>query len=269
MTGAYGRLISSILIGAAGSLFATAVSLILGQRFGKAKVSNKMVVLTVVLAAGLAIASTFIGFDIHHVIPNLDYLTLAEAEDRLSDQRLDSIVFPVDKPGIQLGRVLANSQSLSPGQLVRSGTPISFGVSDEGTSSVEHPSINGQVDCIRTSEGFCTITVEGRASALVSDGQLRLLLWVKSQQSDWYLQDPTSTQTTLIRPDQTWTRQVQVGNVRYPPSDGELVDLALTVISSTAERHSTGTHVQGPFRKPEGWPVATVERVSIRLIGGS
>lgn len=268
MTGAYAKLISSILIGAAGSLVATAVSLILGWRLGIAKASNKIVILTAVVAAGLAIASIFIGFDIHHVVPNLDYLSLAEAEDRLSDEGLDSVVFPVDKPGIQLGRVVANSQSLPPGQLVRSGTRMSFGLSDEGTSSVDHPGTNGQVDCTRRSEGFCTITIEGRASALVSAGQLRLLLWAKSPESGWYLQDLTSTQTSLIRPDRTWVRQAQVGNSRYPPSDGELVDLALTVISSSAERRFTENNPLGPFQEPEGWPISTVERVSISLIGG-
>ncbi|HEY1205944.1 MAG: PASTA domain-containing protein [Bryobacteraceae bacterium] len=267
MTGAYGKLLTSILIGAAGSLVAAAVMLGLGQRFAKEKVRWKNVILTVVVAAGLSIAAAFMGFDIHYAVPNLDYLPLAEAEDRLAAQHLDSVAAPVENPGIEPGRVVPKSQSLSPGLLVQSGTTLSFSVSDEGTNSLDYPHTNGQVDCVRKQEGFCTISVEGRDSALVSSGQLRSLLWTKSRESGWYLQDQGSTQTELIRPDRTWRRQAQVGNSRYAPSDGELVDLALTVVSSSRER-DVGKQRGQSFREPEGWPISTAERVAIRLVGG-
>lgn len=215
----------------------------------------------------LAIISMFKGFDIHHAVPNLDYLPLEEAEDRLADQCLDFVVVPVVRSDIEVGRVVPNSQSLSPGQLVRSNTKVSLSVSDEGTSALAYPRSNSQVDCIRRSEGFCTITVEGMASALVSRDQLRLLLWAKSRESGWYLQDSGPTQTILDRPDQTWTRQAQIGNSRYPPSDGELVDLALTVIPSGSKGDARGKYWGKPFREPEGWPVGTAEHISIRLMG--
>ena len=264
MSGAYGIVVSSILIGAAGGLVATGVSLLVGRRFGKEKVSNKLVMITFAIAASFAAASLSIGFDIHHIVPNLDYLTLAEAEDRLSEQRLEPLVLSVDRPTIQLGRIVPNSQKLSPGQLVRSGTPVSFAVSDEGTNSIDSPTTNGQVDCAKTPDGSCIVTVEGQASSLVSDHQLELLLWVKPAGLSWYLQSPISLQSA----GGTWTGTAQVGNSQYHPSDGNAINLALTVVLRTTEKGSNDSQAPGPFQTPEGWPVSTVERVTISLVGG-
>jgi len=269
---AFAKLIPSILIGAAGSLAAASVSLILEWFFSKRrkkqeKINKKVVVSTVGAAAALAFASMLIGFDIHFSVPNLDYLLLADAEDRLSEQCLDSFVIPLVDAGIQLGHVVPNSQDPPAGLFVRPRTKVTFRVKDEGVNSLDDPRTNGEADCIMRSEGFCMITAEGRGSALVSSGKLVLLLWAKSRESGWYLQSPSSAQPELFRPDGTWTQQAQIGNSRYPPSEGELVDLTLTVISSAGAKRLDRRRGEA-FQQPEGWPVTAAERVSIRLTGG-
>ena len=189
MIGAYGRVISSIFIGAAGSLFAAALSQILALRYGGEKTTKRLVILELVVAVGLAVSSMLIGFDINYQVPYLDRLPFADAEVRLQDSHLVPVAIPSDEPDIPLGFVVLDPSESRAGQLVRSHAKIQFHVSDNGANTIDYPRANSQVACtIKKPEGFCTFEVDIETSALVRRGDLILLLWVRSPGSGWYYQ---------------------------------------------------------------------------------
>jgi hypothetical protein len=253
MLGAYGRLISSIFIGAAGSLFAAALSQILAQRFANEKTPKRLVIIELLVAAGLAVASMFIGFDISYEVPYLNNLPLADAETRLEDLHLDPVVKPSDTPDIALGLVVWNPAESMAGQLVRPHTRIDLPVSDNGANSIDYPAQNSQVDCTVEPEGFCAFEVDIETSALVRRGDLLLLLWARSPGSGWYYQAPTPAMPTLSQGNAV-KMNAQVGSSAYPPKDDEQVDLALTAIT-----HATAPPKPGlAFAEPIGYTLSAV-----------
>jgi hypothetical protein len=253
----YGKLLSSFLAGAGASLAAAA----LGLLFDKPR-ARKTVVLRMAAAAVSMIAiGAFIGFDVRVAVPNLDFLSLEDAANNLIDSHLKPDMIPTEQTSKEgFGRVVPNSQSLQGGQLIRWGGTVSFEVSDEGTIRLEHPHTNDTVDCRITSSGYCTFTVDGMGSKLLSSGRLDLVLWAKSRESNWYPQNPNP-----VGNDQngTWSAEAQVGDAQNPASDGEPVDLALTVNAhgiAVIPLHRAGSP------QPQGKIVDRAERVTVRVV---
>ena len=260
MNGAYGRLFATFLIGVATSLIAAGLLLCIEGFIRMRPFNKKLGALALGMGLVWGIASIVIGLDIHYAVPTLDNLTLTDAEDRLSEQHLIPNAVPLDGPDV--GLVVPRSQSLLAGQLVQSGMKITFNIGDRGVNTFDYPRTNGMADCTTNADGFCTINIEGVESTLVFDGRLRLVLWAKSVGSGWYVQDPDPTRPASVGPDQTWTREVQIGNSKYRPGDGELIDLALTVMSTRAQ-----PTVGQAFSEPQGWTAQMAQHVSIRLVG--
>jgi hypothetical protein len=185
------------------------------------------------------------------VIPALDDLSQAQAEQSLIAAKLVPEARPQYADGVQTGLVVPKSQSLSPGLHVRPGTVVSFGVSvreslmptavpspDTLTVALFQPKAGESVRCIRSADGTYSVSVSGTSSGLLA-GDLKLLLWTKpvnppSDVPGWYLQRAPIHGISRVEPDGSWTGVARIGNAQWPPHEGDVVDLAVTIVDEQA-----------------------------------
>jgi hypothetical protein len=178
-------------------------------------------------------------------IPSLDGLSQAQAEDLLANNRLVPEVRPQYGAEADAGRVIPHSQNPSAGLSVRSGTVVSFAVGERGETppitnpspttlsiSLFQPKAGEKIPCSRGADGIYRLTVRGASSGL-SD-KYGLLLWERpvnppADRIGWYLQRPPVNGIAGVEADGSWSGVAQVGNAQYPPHEGNIVDLAVTI----------------------------------------
>ena len=123
-----------------------------------------------------------------------------------------------------------------------------------------------KVECAQTSEGVYSCSVSGISSGL-SKGGLSLLLWVRpvSPPSDvpgWYLQRPGIVK---MDSDGSWTGNLQVGNTQWPPREGDVIDLAVTVVGTQTMKQLLTEREVVIRDQPIGIGSNTVPRVIVTL----
>lgn len=190
-------------------------------------------------------------------VPPLGGLSREEAEDKLVRKSLLSDPKPQYANGVEAGRVIAGSQTPGAGLAVRCRTVISFAVavagqppqasdsskSSSGLPTVElfEPRVGAPARSTRHSDGVGSVSASG-VSHGIQGGRFQLLLWVRpvrppSDVPGWYLQRPPANGITEINADGSWRGVAQIGNAHWPPQEGHMVDLAVSVADSeTASR---------------------------------
>jgi hypothetical protein len=183
-------------------------------------------------------------------VPRLDGLSRAEAENLLANDSLTPDPKPQHASGVQAGRVVPNSQNPKPGLRVRRGEVVSFGVaeppaelspsqlgstvpSQAATVSLFEPRGRGSVRCIRAADGIYRFSVRGTSTGL-GTGAFSLLLWVRpvnppAEDPRWYLQRPPVNGIRTIEADGSWEGLAQIGNAQWPPHEGDVLDVAVSV----------------------------------------
>jgi hypothetical protein len=180
-------------------------------------------------------------------VPDLAGLAQAEAENALVKSGLTPEARPQMAIGVEAGRVVPNSQNPEPGLPVRTGSAVSFGVS-LSSSAATPPSSSGKTPVLLVSlfdpktgstlhcplggDGLHRCPVKGTFSGSHTE---RVALWLKpvrppSERFGWYLQR-SGNGIIGIESDNVWDGFVQVGDAQYPPKDGDVVDVAVSVIS--------------------------------------
>lgn len=163
-------------------------------------------------------------------VPDLTGLSRAEAEDKLTKIGLVPAANTQHDQNTESGRVIQGSQEPGSGIIVERKDVVSFKV------AVQLVSLNlknsGIVHCLRSDDGVCRFSVEGKASDLSTDKAL--LLWVRPSKGplDWYLQGPPSNGIMNVNSDGVWQGIGQIGNIDYPPSQGDILDVAVTLVES-------------------------------------
>lgn len=191
-------------------------------------------------------------------VPNLDNLSRAEAEDKLTNKGLTPDPRPHHVVGVEAGRVVPNSQDPRPGLKVRRGSVVSFAVaeaaaepliplrgaaspSQAATVSLFEPKGGGTVYCTRTADAIYRFSVRGTSTGLDA-GEFTLFLWVKpvnppADAPGWYLQRPPVNGVRALEADGSWEGLAQVGSAQWPPHDGDIIDVAVSVAGrDVAER---------------------------------
>ena len=184
-------------------------------------------------------------------VPSLDGFSRAEAEDLLVNKGLVPQGRPQYVTDVEAGRIIPHSQSPSYGLWVRPGTTVSFAISIREEEppvtnnplgglmvSLYQPKSREKIHCIRSGDGVYRFSASGISSNVVTGG-FGLLLWLKpvnppSDTPGWYLQRPPVNGITGIRVDGSWTGTVQLGNAQYPPNEGDLIDLIVTIVDKNA-----------------------------------
>lgn len=215
-------------------------------------------------------------------VPDLKGLSRDQAELLLSQKSLVPEVRPQYSSEVERGRVIPHSQDPLPGIKVRKGTVVRFAVNignqqplpkqtEESAPlvSIFRPRSGEDALCTRYGDGIYRFTVEG-ISKNISEKGLRLLLWVKpvsppSETPSWYLQRPPINGILEIKPDGSWSGIGQIGNAQWPPHEGDVIDIAVTVVDSKTAKHLLGepgvvTRISLP-----GIASDTASKVKIRL----
>jgi hypothetical protein len=134
------------------------------------------------------------------------------------------------------------------------------------TASLSQPRKDGQLDCAPDAGTIYRCTVSGTATSIAAGHEL--LLWVRpvqppSESEGWYLQRRPNG--VLNRSGSSWNGKVQIGSRDYPPHDGDIVDIAVS-IADKAEldrlMREAGTVIKPD---PSGAPVMKSENVRLRI----
>lgn len=100
--------------------------------------------------------------------------------------------------------------------------------------SLFQPKAGEKVRCVRGDDGIYRFSVRGTSSG--TNG-FRLLLWVRpvsprSETPGWYLQRPPANGISSVEADGSWAGIAQIGNLQWPPHEGDILDLIVTIADS-------------------------------------
>jgi len=132
--------------------------------------------------------------------------------------------------------------------------------------SLSRPRTDGQLECTPDAGGIYRCSVAGTYSGLSQDH--RLLLWVRpvrppSESEGWYLQRRPNGITNQARG--SWDGKMQIGNRDFPPHDGDIVDVTVSVTESGAANklmRASGVVIEP---EPVGITTATSQNVRLRI----
>jgi hypothetical protein len=202
----------------------------------------------ITFGGGLALIITLIIFPLWPSlikVPDLSNLSRDEAEDLLIKKGLFFDVIPQYHHETEPGRVIPYSQDPLPGIKVHKGTKVKFAVALPSESFIEkadkssvsvslfRPKTSEKVHCARYADGIYRFSVVGSSKGL-SD-RLKLLLWIRpenppSETPGWYLQRPPVNGIGEVETNGSWQGIAQVGNEQWPPHEGDILDVAVTIV---------------------------------------
>lgn len=203
----------------------------------------KLITVSAVTAIAIGIA---IAFTIHTVapplvrVPDVSKMSKDEAEQKLVEAEFKVKSAPQWNSEIDEYMVIPGSQDPVPGTKVKRGITVTFiwsrGPRPEKKPEVtiSDPTNGGTFQLVRYPDGTYHFTVSGISSGIADNPNLTLLLWVlpvnpPSDTPGWYLQRPP---TNSIGSDGNWQETGQLGNVQWPPHDGDTFNIAVTVVDT-------------------------------------
>jgi len=265
--GLFSRINPSLLLEVAAGLIVFDIVMVLEWRFRrrssptsefKLNIFFSALVIVIVL---IAVAS-YVRLD-YVEVPHIDNEELADAERLLSERGLFPYVIPVTSPTTDIGKVVSGSQEPKAGLRMPRGIQVQFKVSDEGSNSLDAPKSDSTTDCVMKPDRVCVITAEGKASKEVDQGNLAVILWSRTTSSAWYLQFPDTRKPKPHNNPGRWSYEAEIGNPTYPPSEGTVVSLVVTVVSRET---AAGLEQEKGKGLPtyEGIQVGYAENVSIK-----
>jgi hypothetical protein len=135
------------------------------------------------------------------------------------------------------------------------------------TVTLSSPKSHNRINCGRTPEGIYKCPVKGTSKSL-SRGNFQLLLWVRPVRpagDGWYLQKGVMNGIHSVGSDGNWEGIAQVGNLEYPPHEGDRIEIAVSVATSEEVRRllgSEGVVVRGTV---SGKATDTAKNVTMHL----
>ena len=216
-------------------------------------------------------------------VPALDGLSRDRAEETLVAMALVPEARPQYAAGVEIGRVVPKSQTPNAGQEVRPGTLVSFAIAAGGleapptgtgiptgyvpTVSIFEPTAHATVRVARRPDGAGTVSARGTSKDLHGSA-FQLLLWLRpvdppSDIPGWYLQRPPGNGVAGVDRDGAWQGIAQVGNSQWPPQEGAVIDLAVSV----ADRETASRLMAegGVVVRPEPVGVASARAAAVVL----
>lgn len=211
------------------------------------------------LAAALAVT---VGVAVYllqpklQTVPSLGRLWADAAAQELRSLGFQSIVRSERSAIIDDGLVVPESQRPIAGQLARPGTTVTYAVSTGSASLSESPVSNAAANSgglawttpnagepltvILDAAGVGKARVAGRVPTGLTKSD-QLLLWVRpvlppAETPGGYLQRPPGNGVSAASAGGSWEGTIQIGNRDFPPREGDIVDLAISVIAVAEAR---------------------------------
>lgn len=256
MTDQVKEVLVPIVLGLGVGLLTEAVSQLLlrsGRVPENTKSAWRMLAAALALTAGVAVYLLQPGLT---TVPNLARLSVDEAAQLLRGRGFEPSPRYESSPTIEDGLVLPESQRPIAGQMAGAGGTVTFAVSTglgpisdptvrtsgdgQGGLSWNMPGPGASLELIRDGSGLHRASVSGLVPGSLT-GSHRLLLWVRPvrpapDSPGWYLQRPPGNGVSAYAAGGTWDGIIQIGNREFPPNDGDVVDLAISVVSATEAR---------------------------------
>lgn len=172
-------------------------------------------------------------------VPDLSNLSRDEAKLKLSSAKLSAEPQPQQDPNTLLDHVIPYSQKPLPGTKVQSGTVVSYYFSTGSpkippidTLSIFSPFEGGEAVLYRGADDVFRFEVTGTVKG-VDLTKSALLLWVQpvtppSEKVGWYLQRVPNGISAVDG--NTWKGLCQVGNQQWPPHNGDVINIAVSVL---------------------------------------
>jgi hypothetical protein len=246
---------------------------------------NRWKSVVVMGAAGLALLSAtlmYYAWPSLINVPILDDMSRDQAEELLRSKGLVPESRFQYVSGVEPGRVIPRSQDPVAGLPVKFGSYVRFAVSireeqlsvigkstDTLSLSLSEPRAGDKVRCSRGGDEVYRFSASG-GSAGIAAGRYGLLLWLRpvnppSDVPGWYLQRPPANGILKVEADGTWLGTAQVGNAQWPPQEGDIIDLAVTIADDDAIKNLMAE--PGVIVKPQpvGVKTATAPSVSVTL----
>ncbi len=140
---------------------------------------------------------------------------------------------------------------------------------DKAAISLSNPRRDGQLDCAPDAGSIFRCAVAGGVAGL-SQSQ-KLLLWVRpvrppSESEGWYLQRRPNG--VANQSGNSWNGKIQIGNRDFPPQDGDIVDIAVSITEGVAAdklMRATGVVIEP---EPVGVSIAKADNVRLRISKG-
>jgi hypothetical protein len=182
------------------------------------------------------------------LVPVPDLTGLSRDEAQLVLSRINLIAQPTPQPSNQVrsGYVVPLSQNPVPGTRVHRQTPVRFVISTteerppsdrvvEGAIVVFAPQAGGTVVSRPGGDGIHRINIEGTVSGVDLTAR-PLRVWIRpveppSDIPGWYLQRGPASGIVSTAGDR-WTAVAQLGNLQYPPYEGNIIEIAVTALPS-------------------------------------
>jgi hypothetical protein len=257
MTDQVREVVFPIVLGLCVGLVTEALSRLLlqsGRVAGSTKSAWRILAVALALTVGVAV---YLLQPRLHPVPTLARLSADAAAEVVRSRGFEPSPRDESSPTIEDGLVIPESQRPIAQQLARAGVTVTYAVST-GSAPISSPQVRSSDDA----RGTLSWTVPGSGAPLgvISDGSgihhatvsglvppnlpasHRLLLWVRpvrpaSQSPGWYLQRPPGSGVSTFTVGGAWDGVIQLGNREFPPHDGDVVDLAISVVSAT-EAHA-------------------------------
>lgn len=244
--------------------------------------SRKLILAAIGLAMLVAVA-VYYACPSLVTVPSLDNLAQATAEELLIRRGLAPDPKPRQAPGVEAGRVVPQSQSPVSGLAVHRNTVVSFGVSVSGvgptpppivsptgppSASLFQPKSGEMLHCEAGGDGIYHCLAKGTSSGLTA-GAFHPLLWLRpvnppSDQFGWYLQRPGNG-ISRVEGDGSWVGVAQLGNAQFPPQEGNVADLAVSVVDDATFVQLMGRGGVVVEPQPAGVRVDTALKVVVTL----
>jgi hypothetical protein len=137
----------------------------------------------------------------------------------------------------------------------------------QGQQAMIVPRSGARVVCARGSDGVYRFSVNGSVAGVLPDGE-KILLWVKPvhpSAGGWYLQRPPGNGISAVEASGAWRGTAQIGNVEWPPHDGDTMDIIVTAIDRAAADRLLAEPGGTPRGQPSGRVVAESSGVIVGL----
>ncbi len=132
--------------------------------------------------------------------------------------------------------------------------------------SLSQPRKEGELVCAPNAGAIFRCLVAGAATGVLQTQML--LLWVRpvkprSESAGWYLQ--RGPNGVFNQSGNSWDGKIQIGNREYPPHDGDVIDVAISIADAVvADKLMRAAGVEIDL-KPVGVVVAKSENVRVHI----
>jgi len=208
-------------------------------------------------------------------VPRLDLLTEDQANLTLEKKGLIPHSIPQHSIQVEKGLVIPKSQEPAAGQSVKKGRVVEYAISvshdvpqlpppDSSKSvTIFKPKPNEQFSLSKSGNDIYTGEVSGISSGIKRN---EILLWIKpvnpaSDRSGWYLQRHPHGISGFMK-NGTWLGRAQIGNADWPPHNGDILDIAVSVVDQSTYADLMGR--KGVVMSPE--PVGNIVEKSTDVI---